>query len=489
MTGTPRDHAEQLFAQGVSCLSAQDLAGAEQCFQNALALDHGFAEVWVNLGFVREARGDAAGAEAAYQHALQAGAEVFELYLNLGALFASQQRFDEAQWSYTQALHLDSTSAALWSNLGALYLAMQQDDDAQACLDQALAFDPQHRKARFNRAYLNLRQGRFDTGWQDLEARDWYGPAASAFPCPRWAGEPVVGRAMLLCYEAGHGDVIQFARYVPLLKAQGASRVDLICHPALKRLMTSLDGIGEVIGFDESLAARHWDCWTPLLSIPFHLGTRADSIPACLPYLSVQTDLRDRWGAKLPPQGLQVGLVWKGNPRFENDADRSLRSVLDLAPLWQVPHTQFVSLQKGAGEQEADEVQLTQPLLNLGAQLGDFADTAALVVQLDLVICVDTAVAHLAGALGVPCWIMLPAHMTDWRWLAQGDTSAWYPGHVRLYRQTQRGDWSGVIAALTADLREFSAKHCHRRKIGPSVDSAIAECTGITKTPASSGTA
>jgi tetratricopeptide (TPR) repeat protein len=459
MESSPRDQAEQLFAQGVERLSSSDTAGAEQCFLDALALDDDFEEAWVNLGFVRDAQGDACGAETAYRQALAAGADVFELYLNLGVLFASQKRFDEAHWSYSQTLRLNSASAALWSNLGALYLAMRQDDDAQACLDQALAHDPQHRKAQFNRAYLHLRHGRFEEGWRDLEARDWYGPVASHFSCPRWTGETVAGKSLLLCYEAGHGDVIQFARYVPVLKAQGAARVDLLCHPALKRLMGSLNGIGEVIGFDENLVGRKWDYWTPLLSIPFHVQTRAHTIPAAIPYLRPSKDLQNRWATRLPANGFKVGLAWKGNPRFENDADRSLPHVRELAPVWQVPLTHFVSLQKGAGEHEANEVADTLPLLNLGVHMGDFADAAAIVTQLDLVICVDTAIAHLAGALGVPCWVMLPAHMTDWRWLAQGDTSAWYPGHLRLFRQLQPGDWSGVTAQLRDELLTLSRNH------------------------------
>jgi hypothetical protein len=222
--------------------------------------------------------------------------------------------------------------------------------------------------------------------------------------------------------------------------------------------MRSLDGLDIVCSFDEALAPQPFDYWMPLLSAPHHLGTRADTVPARLPYLHAEPARRARWANHLPvTQALRVGLVWKGNPQFENDCDRSLPHLQTLEPLWSIPGIQWISLQKGAGEDEVAERQTQQPLTALGSRMQDFADAAAIVTQLDLVITVDTAMAHLAGALGKPCWLLLPWYMTDWRWGTSGTQSIWYPDAMRLFRQSREGDWTPVIAELTRALLEHPA--------------------------------
>ncbi len=216
-----------------------------------------------------------------------------------------------------------------------------------------MSLDDSYKTARFNLSYLLLRQGRFEEGWFCLEYRDWRSGLANHLQCPLWQGEPLAGKSILIGYEAGHGDMIQFCRYAAVLKAQGAASVTLVCHPALKVLFTSAAGVDDVIALDEPIPASGWDYWTPLLSIPHHCKTRLDSIPANIPYLHAPAELIEKWAALLPQAGLRVGLVWKGNPLFENDADRSLPSLDVLAPLGAVANVNFVSLQKGAGEEEA----------------------------------------------------------------------------------------------------------------------------------------
>jgi ADP-heptose:LPS heptosyltransferase len=318
--------------------------------------------------------------------------------------------------------------------------------------------DTTYAKAHFNLSYLLLRQGRFEEGWQCLEARDWYAALANRLSCPRWQGQSLVGKSMLIGYEAGHGDMIQFCRYAKLLKTQGVAHITLLCHPALKTLLLTLDSVDVVIAFDESLPEFAWDFWTPLLSLPFYCQTRAESIPAEIPYLQADAALLAKWRAVLPEGKLRVGLVWKGSPNFENDAERSLASLDLLAPLGAVKQVSFVSLQKGAGEQEAMQAPAGLSLLHLGSQMRDFADAAAIVENLDLVICVDTAMAHLTAALGRPCWLLLPNYMTDWRWLAEGASSMWYPGVMRLFRQPVSGDWAPVIAELVKALEVFASE-------------------------------
>jgi hypothetical protein len=304
-----------------------------------------------------------------------------------------------------------------------------------------------------------LRQGRFEEGWACLEARNWYAPWAAHLGCPRWQGETLAGKSVLIGYEPGHGDMIQYCRYAAELKAQGAAAITLICHPALKTLFATVEGVDTVLSFDDPMPASGWDFWTPPLSIPYYCKTRLDSIPAKIPYLRAAADSIRKWAALIPKDGLRAGLVWKGNPLFDNDADRSLPSLDVLAPLGAVDGVKFISLQKGAGEEEAMHPPGGLHLTHLGSQLTDFADTAAVIANLDLVICVDTAVAHLAGALGKPCWVMLPDYKTDWRWMSERTDSPWYPGVMRLFRQTTMGDWSDVVADMVDALKLFTGGH------------------------------
>ncbi|MDY7576484.1 hypothetical protein [Actimicrobium sp. CCI2.3] len=359
---------------------------------------------------------------------------------------------------FRQALQLAPDEPSAWSNLGAVLTLLHQDETAERCFRSALARDASYAKARFNLAYLLLRQGRMEEGWLCFEARDWYQRLEQHFTCPRWAGEPLAGKSIVIGFEAGHGDMIQFCRYATQLKAVGAIRITLVCHPGLVRLMASLTAVDEVISFHQQVPASGWDFWTPPMSLPYFFQTRPATIPAAIPYLAADPAEIIRWATRLPASALKVGLAWKGNPRFENDAARSLPSLATLAPLAAVAGVHFISLQKGPGE---DEISQTEgfDVLGLGRDFTDFADTAAVIASLDLVISVDTAVAHLAGSLGIPCWVMLPERMTDWRWLEQGAGSPWYPQQMRLFRQAPDGNWEPVIAAIASALRDWCDAH------------------------------
>lgn len=447
--------AETLFYEGNRLLASGDDSGAETSYREALKGAPDFAEVHANLGFLLERRGKPNEAEACYRRAVALNPSQAQIHLNLGALLAKQKRFAAAETAYDLALLIDPRSAPAWSNLGVLCACMKREAEAERCYRTALESDPDYAAARFNLSYLLLRQGRFEEGWASLEARDWFVPLAAHMDCPRWQGEPLTGKSLLIGYEAGHGDMVQFCRYANLLKVQGAAHIALTCHPALKPLLATLDGADEVISYGEPIPADRWDFWSPLLSLPGLCKTRLGSIPATLPYLHAAPERLAKWAPSLPPEGVRVGLVWKGNPQHENDADRSLPGLETLAPLWTVSGVRFISLQKGAGEDEARQPPGGLPLVDLGSRMEDFADAAAIVAGLDLVICVDTAVAHLAGALGKPCWVLLPDYKTDWRWLTGRSDSPWYPETLRLFRQTAMGDWTPVVAEVAAALGRF----------------------------------
>jgi Flp pilus assembly protein TadD len=452
------DPAETLFLDGNRRMEAGDAEGAEACYRQALLLNPRLGEAVANLGLLRERAGAVVEAETCYRQAIALNPSVNQNYLNLGVLLMNGKRFAEAEAVFMQALKRAPESPVAWSNLGVLLACVKREEEAEQCYRTAMALDGDHARARFNLSYVLLRQGRFEEGWQCLEARDWYAHLASHFTCPRWRGEPLSGKSIVIGFEAGHGDMIQFCRYAELLKTMGASWISLVCHPALKVLLSTLSAVDEVFSFHEEVPASGWDFWTPPMSLPYYCRTRLDSIPAPIPYLAPDPARADKWGALLPVTGLRVGLAWKGNPRFENDEDRSLPSLDVLSPLGEVSGVCFVSLQKGPGEAEARCPPAGLPLLAIGETLEDFADTAAIISCLDLVISVDTAVAHLAGALGKPCWLLLPDYRTDWRWLTGRTDSPWYPERLRLFRQPTGGNWPPVISAVVEALEEWKEK-------------------------------
>ena len=410
-----------------------------------------------NLGLLRERQGKIPEAETCYRRAIALAPDSAQVYLNLGVLLMNGRRVAEAEVLYRQALRLSPEAPAAWSNYGVLLACSKREEEAEQCYRTALGLDSHYAKASFNLAYILLRQGRFEEGWRCLEARQWsgYELLAAHFNCPRWRGQVLTGKSLVIGFEAGHGDMIQFCRYAARLKAMGAARIAVVCHPGLKILFASLSGADQVFSFEDDIPVSGWDFWSPPMSLPCYCRTRMDSIPAAIPYLAADSSRLARWSTLLPATGTRVGLVWKGNPDFENDADRSLPSLDILFPLWTVPGVSFVSLQKGPGEDEAQRARAGFSVLALGHTLENFADTAAVISGLDLVISVDSAVAHLAGALGKPCWVLLPDYRTDWRWLSARSDSPWYPQVMRLFRQSSGGDWAPVIAALVEALKDW----------------------------------
>jgi Flp pilus assembly protein TadD len=451
---------EELFIEGNRLMTTGDARKAEACFRELIRLLPDSAEAHASLGLLLDKQGMVGEAEHHYRHSISLNPDQGDIHLNLGMLLAKQKRFEEAEAHYRQVVELIPDSAVAWSNLGVLQACRKQETEAELSYRIAIAINPDHRLAYFNLSYLLLRQGRFEEGWRCLEMRDWYGQLEKNIPCPRWQGEPLQGRSLLISFDAGHGDMIQFCRYAKVLKARGAARITLVCHPALKTLFTTLDGVDTVLAFDETLPPAEWDYWTPPLSIPFYCRTRLDSIPVDIPYLRADRKLAERWSSVMSgecgPSDLRVGLVWKGNPRFENDSERSLPDLKALEPLGTIEGVRFFSLQKGAGEDEAANLPADLPLVNLGPHISDFADSAAIVANLDLIISVDTAIAHLAGAMAKECWTLLPDYMTDWRWLTGRTDSPWYPGVMRLFRQPRMGEWATVIAEVHSELQRFT---------------------------------
>lgn len=442
--------AEKRFGEGNRLMAEGRWHEAAQCYRQVVGFDPDCAEAYANLGIVHENLHEFGPAEQCYRRSILLNPGHAQVHSNLGILLARQSRFIEAETAYRHALLVDPASPAAWSNLGVLLASLKREDEAERCYRAALRRNPDYWRASFNLSYLLLRQGHFEEGWTCLEKRVYDG--LPDFHFPRWQGEPLDGKALLIHHELGHGDAIQFCRYVPLLKTRWAVHITLTCPPALKTLFATLAGADLVLSTRDALPERHYDYWTLPLSLPFQLGTRLDSIPQKIPYLRAPQERIEKWAKKIPRSGFRVGLVWKGNPLHENDNERSLPSLETLAPLAQIPGVRFVSLQKGAGEEEAKHPPDGFPLLDLGPDIEDFADTAAIATQLDLIISIDTATAHLAGALALPCWVLIPDFIPDWRWLDRCTDSPWYPQVVRLFRQPPEGGWTAVVKELAAEL-------------------------------------
>lgn len=446
------------------------LPEAESTLRTAIERRPHYADAHFNLGIVLEKTARFAEAEAAYREALRLRPDAAAGYNNLGNVLHRSGRFQQAADVYRQALALDPNGAPSHYNLATALRALELPEEAEPHYRRALELKPDYFDAQFGLGTLLLSLGRFEEGWRLFEARYalprfLHYTTKATLPMPQWQGESLEGRSLLVWQEDGLGDVIQFARYLPLLKAAGAARIDMVCAPSLHRLFADVEGIDGLLTHDAAAAKYgEYDCWTSLLSVPAHLRTTLDTIPSAH-YLHADPSLAAHWHHRLAtalPPGPRIGLVWKGNPRHHNDAHRSLNSLAQLLPLWSIPGVSFVSLQKGQDEDEAQRPQPFQPLLALGHELTDFADTAALISQLDLVVCVDTSTAHLAATLGKPCFVVLPYHDPDWRWLHGRSDSPWYPNTMRVFRQPRAGHWSApieaVLQACSAQFFSVSAK-------------------------------
>jgi Tetratricopeptide repeat len=384
---------------------------------------------------------------AYYRQALHLQPANAEAHINLGIGLWDQNKLAEAMASFQEALRLHPASAEARTKLGMVLADQGKLAEAKVCFQQALRLQPANAEAHTSLAILQLLHGDFAQGWPEYEWR-WQCKRFNKLPTlsqPLWDGAPLSGRTLLVQGEQGLGDTLQFVRYLPLVQKSGG-KVVMRCQPLLRRLLQSCAGIDQVVAYDTALPPC--DCRMPVLSLPRLLGTTLATIPAEVPYLRPDPNEESRWRAELAALvGFRVGIAWQGNPEHPNDCRRSV-PLEQFAPLAGVPEVRLVSLQQGPGSEQLAGAAF--PITALGERLADFATTAAVVRALDLVVCVDTAVAHLAGAVGAPVWVALP-FLPDWRWLLDREDSPWYPT-MRLFRQPQPGQWAEVFATIAAEV-------------------------------------
>ena len=424
--------------------------------QRAIKANPGGAAHWNDLGNVYCAMSSIKEAEHAYQSALVCDPGCAEAFNNLGVMAADCEHFEEARAYYERALVLRPTYADALYNLGIALTALGKYQKALRRYEQAMAVRPEHQSTRFNIAITRLLLGDMAGGWKEWEAR-WHSPQLASsvrnFAQPQWEGEPLAGRRILLYAEQGMGDTLQFLRYLPMVTARGAAIILEVQQPLVRllaRQCDSISGSSEVLARGDNLPAFDLHC--PLLSLPAVFRTTLATIPHPGGYLSapVGDHLQDE-----SHRFLKVGLVWAGNPTHKKDRERSM-PLASLLPLFDTPRVQWFSLQKGlaAGQMAslAVDAQIVDiPIKDLAEGFSDYADTAAAVASLDLVITVDTSVAHLAGALGKPVWILL-GEQPDWRWMLKRKDSPWYAS-AKLFRQPSMGDWQVVVSAVKRELQ------------------------------------
>jgi tetratricopeptide (TPR) repeat protein len=448
------DHPQALNNRGNALQALRRCEDALASYDRAIALEPNHVEALNNRGVVRHQLRQFEAALADYDAALARMPDCVEALYNRGNALQALKRFADALADYDAALALDPEHAEAWYNRGNALKELKRIDAALASYAKAQALNADYAEAHWNEAYLRLLGGDFERGLAKAEWR-WRNPALGLQPRdfaePRWHGaEPIDGKTILLYADEGLGDAIFYSRYVPLLAARGA-RVVIEAEEPLRALMAAVAGVWRCVSRTD--AKPDFDLHCPLSSLPLAFGTTLATIPSA-PYLHAAASTP--WQARLGAQGgLKIGLAWSGNPRHGNDRNRSV-PLESLSSLFEVDAT-FVSLQKDVRAGDAAVLRRAAHVLDAGPSLQDLAETAALIAELDLVISADTSVAHLAGALGVPVWIMLP-FIPDWRWLLDRDDSPWYPT-ARLYRQDEPRDWRSVVDRVGEALRALAKAH------------------------------
>jgi Tfp pilus assembly protein PilF len=446
------NHPVALHLLGVLAAQVGRADVALELIGRALAVDPSNPEAHCNRGKILQESKRPAEAIVSLRQALALRPNYPEALHNLGSAHYALGQLDEAAAAFRQALALRPNYAEVHYNLGSVLAEQAQFAAAIAAYRQCLALTPNFPDAHANLAGMLLLQGDYANGWQEYEwrwkARDFTSPPRHFFQ-PPWTGTDLAGRTLFVHAEQGVGDTLQFVRYLPLVAARGG-RVILEANPELTRLLSANAVAPQILSRGDPLPP--FDFHIPLLSLPRIFGTTLATIPASPSYLHADPSLAAGWREKLAALSPRpkVGLAWAGNPQLKFDHLRSPRQLSLLAPLADAP-VDFISLQKGPPAEQTKNPPKKMNLHDFTSQLTDFSDTAALVAGLDLVISSDTAVIHLAGALGKPVWTLLP-FIPDWRWQLAGENSPWYPT-MRLFRQPRPGDWATPISQAAAALR------------------------------------
>jgi tetratricopeptide (TPR) repeat protein len=432
--------------------SKGQLDEAQAACSRAIQIDSNCAEAYGNLGNLLKDRGKFNDAIIAYRRAIELKPHLADSHTNLGFALAEIGQVDEATAALSRSIAIKPQNPEAYLGLGNVLSDEARWDEAIAAYQKSIAFSPDFAQAHNNLAFALLASGEFKHGWQELEWRwkcaDNYQLPQRNLVQPTWDGSPLAGRTILIQTEHGFGDSIQFIRYVPLVAGHDG-KIIIECQPELQRLFQTVHPSAQVIARGDPLP--RFDVHCGLLSLPRIFGTTLGNIPNAVPYLYADDQKAAKWRARLAddPSAFNVGLVWTGNPANRLNRNRAVDFSM-LAGLGNVAGVRFVSLQKGAATVNAKNPPPGFEIVDWTDELKDFSDTAALITNLDLIISVDTAVAHLSAAMNKPVWLLIP-FMPEWRWMLVREDSPWYPT-MRLFRQETRGDWGAVVSRIAKEL-------------------------------------
>jgi Flp pilus assembly protein TadD len=458
--------AAAYFEWGNALLAKGQTDEALEAFEHAVALKPDFIEALDKIGQCLQSLEQFDGAVAAFQTIIRLKPDMFEAFNNLGIALQALGKIEEAIAAFKKAVALKPDCVSAVSNLARALSEAGRPEDALAWRVRAVEIDPSSRVTHSDLGLQLLLLGQYERGWREFEYRcNVEIVEAKLRPmAPRWNGQDLSGKTILLVHEQGWGDLIQFSRYVPLLAQKTGGKILLECPAALRRLLDGLPSLDRLVLDGDPRPA--FDYYCPVMSMGMLLGTTPQTIPADVPYLRASPDLVKIWRDRLGPRGKhpRVGIAWAGNPKHKNDHNRSVR-LEQLAPLACEGNVEFHSLQTGPAASQALRPPAGMTLIDFTAHLTDFAETAALVENLDLVICVDTAAAHLAGAMAKPVWLLLPRD-PDWRWMLGRSDTPWYPT-MRLFRQTAPRDWVEVIHRVAKELAGIRPSASRPLQSGP----------------------
>lgn len=470
---------------------------AVNCYRKALALRPDYLKAWCNMGNALQALKRFQDAATCYRQALQLNPDISSAQHSLGKVLMELREIQTAEAYFRRAVELEPRCPEYHNSLGNALLRLDRNEESAACYRKALAIRPDYSIAHtnlanallqlgrkgemvrhyeyalqlnpnnagghYNLALAYLREGKYREGWREHEWRWEFRELKlkrRSFNQPQWTGEPLQGKTILLHAEQGLGDTLQFVRYAPLVAERGGVVV-LEVQPRLARLLKNLHGPNPLTGRNAVRVIARGEplpelaCHCPLMSLPYVFATTVETIPANTPYLRTDDDETDGARTQWPGDGLRIGIAWAGNPKYKSDRQRSL-PLEKLLPLTGVAGISWFSLQMGPATAQMRALTSHFPLADASSASRDLAETAALVSTLDLVISVDTSIAHLAGAMGVPVWVVL-SHLADWRWLEDRADSPWYPT-ARLFRQKIPGDWSLPVTRMRDELQALALR-------------------------------
>jgi Tfp pilus assembly protein PilF/ADP-heptose:LPS heptosyltransferase len=469
-------NADILNLFGLIHCQRKEYDSAMQYIEKSLTVNPSNAFAQNNLGFCLSRLGRGDDALGFFEKALELNPYIYEAWENKGEIFYNRGLIDEAMNYFQKALQLNHNEANAWNNVGTCLLDMGKARESIQYFQKAIQIKHHFPDAHFNLGVAMLLLGDFKNGWFEYMWRwgfdeyhipNWHQPI--------WDGSEFTGKKLFIHAEQGLGDMIQFVRYIPLVANRGG-KIILQCHKELLPLIKNIEGVGQTIAREESLPV--FDIHCPLLCLPMIFNTNLNNIPAQTPYIKADSILVKKWGERIKKDKspIKVGLAWAGNTVHKKDRYRSI-ALEEFDPLGGIRGVTFYSLQKGTGSEQATNPPSGMKLIDYMDEVIDFSDTAALIENLDLVISVDTSVAHLAGAMGKPVWTLIQ-YSPDWRWMLDREDSPWYPT-MRLLRQSAIGDWNSVINKVSQELREL----CERKEPILIQEQSEEESTDVTSQP------